>query len=70
MLAEVVAAVAPAEPPPPKHVMPNVAPADAGRLAQRLALLTGNGTNLPPGAAAGRLAKRLASSGAARIRAD
>jgi hypothetical protein len=67
MLAEVVAAVAPAEPPPPGHALSNLAPADAGMLARRLALLAVDRSNLPPGVAAGRLAARLASAGAARI---
>ena len=58
MLAEVVAAVALAEPPPPEHAMPRVAPADAGRLARRLAVLAGDGATLPPGAAAGAARRR------------
>lgn len=70
MLAEVAAAVAPSEPPPPEHALPNVAPADAVRLAQRLAPLAVDGTNLPPGVAAGRLAARLASMGAAQIASE
>ena len=63
MLAEVVAAVAPSERPSPEHALPNVTPADANRLARLLAVLALDGTNLPPGVAAAR----LASAGAARI---
>jgi predicted DNA-binding transcriptional regulator YafY len=66
MLAEVVAAVAPADPPPPEHALPNVAAADAGRLARRLAVLA-SGANAPAGAAAERLAARLARAGTARV---
>jgi hypothetical protein len=66
MLAEVVAAVAPADPPPLEHALPSVAAADAGRLASRLAAFAA-GANAPPGAAAERLAARLARAGAARV---
>ena len=69
MLAEVAAAVAPSDPQPPELALPSVAPADAGKLARRIAALTG-GANLPPSTAADRLAARLASAGAARIGAD
>lgn len=67
MLAELVEALAPAEP-PPEHALPSVAPADPGRLARRLApLAAADGGNLPAGPAAGRLAARLAGMGAALI---
>ena len=70
MLAEVVAAVAPSERPSPEHALRSVTPADANRLARLLAVLALDGTNLPPGVAAARLAARLASTGAARIGRD
>lgn len=66
MLAEAVLATFPAEAPPPEHVLPSVAAADAGRLTHRLAVLAG-GTNLLLGEAAEGLAARLAAAGAARI---
>ena len=63
MLAEAVAAVMPAEAPPPEHAAVDLVPADAGRLAERLGLLPG-GANTATGAVAGRTAARLAAAGA------
>lgn len=68
MLAELVEAVAPADPAPPEHALPSVAPIDPGRLARRLGSLAAvDGSNFPLGAAAERLAARLAGTGAVRI---
>jgi hypothetical protein len=63
MLAEAVAAAAPAEAPPPEHVTVDLVPADAGRLAERLGLLPG-GANTATGAMVGGTAARLAAAGA------
>ena len=63
MLAEAVAAVMPAEAPPPEHAAVDLVPADAGRRAERLGLLPG-GANRETGVAAGRTAARLAATGA------
>ena len=71
MLADLVEAVAPADPIPLGHTLPSVALADAHRLARRLASLAAvDGSNLPPGVAAERIAARLASTGAALIGGD
>ena len=63
MLAEAVAAVMPAEAPPPEHAAVDLVPVDAGRLAERLGLLPGV-ANRATGVVAGRTATRLAPAGA------